>query len=141
MPSIPARKLHGIRSKIIVLGKSIIHERLLFMAGEEHMKQKFKVLLLLSATLMIAQICSAQSDDQEQVWLPPSWIFGSGYTPYDYSGFWGSGYDSFYYYGYQGKTYYPYRYSNYYSPAGTWYPSRYSYWYPYNYYSIYRWYR
>ena len=44
----------------------------LFMAGEEHMNKKFRGILLLLATLMIAQICLAQSDDQEQVWLPPA---------------------------------------------------------------------
>ncbi len=69
------------------------------------------------------------SGDHNNNWLPPSWAFGSGYTPADYyyPGMWGYGYSPFAYYSYQGKTYNPY--SNYYSYQ---YPYRYSY--PYNYY-------
>lgn len=88
------------------------------------MNKKFKALLPLLAMVLVAPICMAQSgDENEDRWLPPSWVFGSGYTPYDYPGsFWDRGYDPFSYYNYQGKTYHPYRYS-------------YNYWYPYNYYS------
>lgn len=104
------------------------------------MDKKFLILLLLPAMMLLAPVCLAQSDDQEQVWLPPSWVFGSGYTPSDYLGSaWYRGYDPFYYYSYQGKTYYPYRYSYYYYPGSSWYPYRYSYLYPYNYHSNY-WY-
>ncbi len=90
-------------------------------------------LLLLLAMLLLAPNCLAQGDHDmgsNNVWLPPSWAFGSGYTPADYyyPSMWGYGYSPFAYYSYQGKTYNPY--SNYYSYQ---YP-RYSYWYPYNYY-------
>ena len=116
------------------------------------MDKKFVALLLLLAMLLVAPICLAQWDhDREQVWLPPSWVFGSGYTPYDYPGSVGGwGYDSFSYYSHQGKTYNPYRDSNYYYPGSTWYPSYYrynynypytyrNYWYPYTYHSGYWW--
>ncbi len=99
------------------------------------MNKKFVALLLLLAMLLLAPSCLAQMDHDQgsnNIWLTPSWVFGSGYTPYDYypSGLWGYGYDPFSYYSYQGKTYNPYRY--YYSYQ---YPYRYSYWYPFNYYS------
>ncbi|MDD4162995.1 MAG: hypothetical protein PHW87_11020 [Methanothrix sp.] len=120
------------------------------------MNKKFVALLLLPAMLLVAPICLAQPDhDKEQVWLPPGWVFGSGYTPYDYPGsVWGWGYDPFSYYSYQGKTYKPYRYSYYYYPSSIWYPSYYQYnydyyyyypytyryyWYPYTYHSGYWW--
>ncbi len=90
-------------------------------------------LLLLLAMFLVAPVCLAQPNDQGQVWLPPSWVFGSGYTPSDYSGSMGSwGYDPFSYYNYQGKTYYPYNPYYYYYPGSTSYPYSYSYWYPYN---------
>jgi len=97
------------------------------------MNKKFVTLLLLPAMLLVAPICLAQSDDDhEQVWRPPNWVFGSGYTSYDYPGSVGHlGYDPFSYYSYQGKTYHPYRYPY------TWYPSyhqyNYDYYYPYTY--------
>lgn len=115
------------------------------------MNKKFVALMLLPAMLLVAPICLAQSHhDREQVWLPPSWVFGSGYTHYDYPGSVGGwGYDPFSYYSHQGKTYNPYRYSNYYYPGSTWYPSYYrynyypytyrNYWYPYTYHSGYWW--
>jgi len=92
--------------------------------GEVNMNKKFVALLLLPAMLLVASICLAQSDHgHEQVWLPSSWVFGSGYSPYDYPGsVIGWGYDPFSYYSYQGKTYNPYRYS-----------------YPYTYYGGYHW--
>jgi hypothetical protein len=99
-----------------------------YIIGEVNMNKKFLALLLLPAMLLVAPICLAQSDhNQEQVWLPPSWVFGSGYAPYDYPvSLGGWGYDPFSYYNYQGKTYNPYRYSYYYYP----YTYRY-YWDPY----------
>ncbi|MFZ3149484.1 MAG: hypothetical protein WA137_10625 [Methanothrix sp.] len=115
------------------------------------MNKKFVALLLLPAMLIVASICLAQSDhDQEQAWLPPSWVFGSGYTPYDYPSSVGSwGYDPFTYYSHQGKTYHPYRYSY---IGSAWYPSYYQYnydyyypytyryyWYPYTYHNGYWW--
>ena len=116
------------------------------------MNKKLVALLLTLAMLLVAPICLAQSDHHhEQVWLPPSWVFGSGYTPYDYpSSVGGWGYDPFTYYNYQGKTYHPYRYPYYYNPGSTWYPSYYQYdyynpytyryyWYPNTYYGGYWW--
>jgi hypothetical protein len=97
------------------------------------LNKKFVAFLLLPTMLMLASICQAQSDhDQKQVWLPPSWVFGSGYTPYDYhSSLWGWVYDPFSYYNYQGKTYHPFSYSYYHYP-GIQYPSyAYPYMYPY----------
>jgi hypothetical protein len=97
--------------------------------------------LLLLAMVLAASVCLAQSDNQEQVWHPPYWVWGSGYTLSDHpSSVVGPVYDPFDYYSYQGKTYYPYRYSYYHYPGSTWYPYRYYYWYPYNYYSNYWWY-
>ena len=109
-------------------------------------------LVLLLSLLPIASVCSAQSNDNEQAWLPPSWVMGSGYAPYDYlGGAMAYGYDPFFYngltghtynpygdifsyYGYQGKTYNPYPY--YYGyPQSYWYPQ--SYGYPYGYYNYY----
>lgn len=116
-------------------------------------------LLLLLSLLPLAAVCLAQSDDQEQVWLPPNWVWGSGYTPYDYPvGASGHGYDPFIYYSHPGKTYnpysdpfiyynhpgktyYPYSYSFYHYPDSAWYPYPYFYWDPYSYYSDYWWYR
>ncbi len=110
------------------------------------MDRRIVGLLLLLSLLPVASVCQAQSDDTEQAWHPPSWVWGSGYTPYDYpGGAYTNGFDPFFYYGlsgktynpygdiftyygYQGKTYHPYRY-NY------WYPQ--SYWYPYSYYNYY----
>jgi len=112
------------------------------------MSMKFVALLLLPALLLVAPVCLAQSDqDKEQVWRPPSWVFGSGYSPYDYPGsVWGWEGDVFSYYNYQGKTYHPYRY---YYPSGVWYPYYYRYgyypytyryyWYPYTYHNGYWW--
>lgn len=108
------------------------------------MNKILAALLPLLAMILAAPICVAQSDDETgNHWLPPSWVLGSGYTPYDYPGsLWYRGSDPFSYYSYQGKTYHPYRYSYYYYPGGAWYPYsyRYSYWYPYNYYSNDLWY-
>jgi len=112
------------------------------------MNKKLVALMLLLAILLITPICMAQpdDDDQEQVWLPPSWVFGSGYSPYDYpSSVWGW-YDPFAYYSRQGKTYHPYIYSYYYYPYST-YPYYYQYnyypytynWYPYTYHGGYWW--
>jgi hypothetical protein len=121
-----------------------------FLIGEETMSMKFAALLLLPALLLVAPVCLAQSDQvKEQVWRPPSWVFGSGYSPYDYPGsVWGWEGDVFSYYNYQGKTYQPYRY--YYYPGGVWYPYYYrygyynpyayrNYWYPYTYHNGYWW--
>ncbi len=33
--------------------------------------------------LLLAPISFAQDSD-DQIWLPPSWVYGNGYTPYDY---------------------------------------------------------
>ncbi len=90
------------------------------------MNKKFVALLLLLAMLPTAPICLAQEDHTQNQWRPPSWVFGSGYTPYDYPT-WGYWYDPFSYYSYQGKTYHPNYYSYYYN-----YPYNYR-WYPYNY--------
>ncbi len=112
-------------------------------------------LLLLLFLIPVATISVAQSDDQEQIWRPPSWVWGSGYSPYDFYGHpWAYGYDPYYYYSHAGKTYHPYDdpfiyyshpgktfhpYSDYYYYLdGTWYP--YSYGYPNSYYSNYWWY-
>jgi len=103
------------------------------------MNKKFWALLLFLATLLVAPVNLAKSDDGEDQWLPPSWVYGSGYSPYDYPGsVWGGWYDPFSYYGYQGKTYHPYRYYYYHYPGISWYPYSYPYrnyfWYPYGYY-------
>ncbi len=98
------------------------------------MNNKFIALLLLLSPALVVSVCLAQSVDQEQVWLPPSWVWGSGYTPADYpSSASGWAYDPFYYYSYQGKTYYPYRYAFYSYPGGIGYPYDYAYLYPYGY--------
>ena len=57
------------------------------MMGEVYMSRMVgALLLLLLAMLLASPICQAQSDDdKEPVLLPPSWVFGSGYAPYDYS--------------------------------------------------------
>lgn len=106
------------------------------------------VALLLLLLLPIGLISLAQSNDQEQIWRPPSWVWGSGYTPSDFYGPWGYGYDPFYYYSHPGKTYYPYidPFTYYNHPGKTFHPYRFSnyyypydIWYPYGYYSNYWW--
>lgn len=101
------------------------------------MDNRFVGLLILMALFSIASVCSAQSDEKGQAWLPPSWVWGSGYTPYDYAGgAYMNGYDPFFY----GRTYNPYgNVFSYYSYQGkTYNPYSYYYWYPYSYYN-YNW--
>ncbi len=119
------------------------------------MSIRLGILLLLLSLLPPASVCLAQAGDQEQIWRPPRWVWGSGYAPSDfYGGQWGYGYDPFYYsshagktyrpysdpfiyYSHPGKTFHPYSYPYYY-PDGAWYPQ--AYWYPYSYNSYYWWY-
>jgi hypothetical protein len=110
------------------------------------MDKRIVALMLLLSLLPVASVCSAQLNNVGQVWVPPSWVWGNGYTPYYYpGGAFAYGFNPFIYYGQTGKTFNPYgdifAYYNYQGKTYNPYPNYYrypgTYLYPYGYYSYY----